>query len=276
MSTFITAKYVERRWVGEGLPPPAANPNRQPTDLRAQAKIAVGLQDGYFAHNPFQQPQLVFGAARKAMTPSKSTEAFHNADRKNAPPKAPLDFDAFANRLTAKPAEEPQEESSAFSFTETPAEEPSAFSFTEKPVEEPSAFSLTEKPVEEASAFSFINGDDASNSEIANETVKAPEDIPAPPKPKPKPKADYPATGSTAREIMEQAAAGAGSGPKKQSLFGAKKGKGVARFMKKPGPAEPASAIDQMLFFAGETGYRPVSAPVRQALPAGIGASNMS
>jgi hypothetical protein len=110
------------------------------------------------------------------------------------------------------------------------------------------------------------------NSEIPDETAKATDNVPAPPKPKPKPKVDYPAAGSTAREIMEQAAAGSGSSPKKQSLFGAKKVKGAARFMKKPAPPEQGSAIDQMLFF-GDNGFRPVSAPVRQALPAGIGSS---
>jgi hypothetical protein len=119
------------------------------------------------------------------------------------------------------------------------------------------------------------SGDDVKGEASGGDEVKGDE----PPKPPPavvekppravqKPKGAYPATGSTAHDIMAQAGSSptAGRGGKKQSLFG-RKPKGVARFMKKPDQPEPASVFDQMLFFAADASARPISAPVWQGPP---------
>lgn len=211
MENFIRAKYVERAWAAAGDPPHLRKLVR-PSGSGARA--GGNMYEGYFAHNPVQQPQAQHYAVPKA-------HQFERRDSGKAPSaQAGMKLEDFMNQLNG----------SSEQFHEEECHECSSFSFMNRDGEE----DVKEKEKEkEESSFSFI----ADSQKLPPKSV-----TPPPPQVEKSIGVEqpiYPKT-STAMEIMNGKKT-----TRKQALFS--KPKGVNRFIKKPGDGskhEPQNIIN--------------------------------
>lgn len=76
MEAFIRAKYIEKRWAAQGIPPHLRTAQHNPTG--GSVKPSINMYEGYFQHNPMaqqqQQPSYSIMGSTPVIPPSRSND----------------------------------------------------------------------------------------------------------------------------------------------------------------------------------------------------------